>query len=75
MKKVIFILLIILAGCEYNYCDCDYVVYENTPYTDGWVETYRSYWDVSCYDELLDKSVYTDFEGQKWYTEIYIECR
>jgi hypothetical protein len=57
------------------YCDCEYVTYEKNPYTNGWVETYRSYWDASCYNEYLGQSVYTDWDGGKWYTKTYIECK
>ena len=77
MKKLIVLSFILLLGCEYDYsCDCDYFVSESNPLNNHrWTETYRSYWDASCYDELLDQSTYTDYDGGKWYSKTYIECK
>lgn len=74
MRKLIIILFILFTSCE-DECTCFYVTYESNPQNNyKWTETYRSSWDVTCGDELLDSSVYTDSDGKKWYTDTYIEC-
>ena len=77
MKLRIFILLFSLGflSCEDDSCNCDYVEYESNPLNNyEWQETFRSSWDASCEDEFLNESVYTDSDGEKWYSETYVEC-
>ena len=83
MKKLILIsalCLFSLASCEdlgeSLRCDCDYVTYDKDPTTNyQWKETYRSSWDITCGDEFLNESQYTDSDGDIWYSETYIECK
>ena len=77
MKKIILILFgfALFSSCEDSSCDCYYVSYDSDPTNNYvWTETYRSTWDSSCDNEILDQSTYTDFEGQKWYSRTEIQC-
>jgi hypothetical protein len=73
LKKIILISItaFLFSSCEEE-CDCDYVVYDRNP-PAGWVETYRSTWDTTCEDELLDESQFT-FNGYTSYSKTLIEC-
>ena len=63
-------LVIFMSSCEEDeVCNCEYVNYD-----DG-VETYRSSWDASCYNEVLDESVYTYSDGTKSYSRTEIQCK
>lgn len=77
MKKLIIIsTLLFIAGCESFKCDCEYVVYDKDQTTNyRWEEVYRSSWDASCFDEVIDESTYTDSSGNKWYSRTEIECK
>jgi len=77
MKKILYTLLLapffFISSCEES-CDCDYVVYDSDPTNNyTWTETYRSSWDATCEDELMDESTYT-ISGQSWYSRTEIEC-
>jgi len=79
MKEILIILFgcVLLSSCEDSFsCDCDYVTYDSDPTNNYvWTETYRSSWDTTCEDELMDESTYTDSEGQKWYSRTEIDCK
>jgi len=75
MRKIsILILGMALSSCESISCDCEYVVYEKTT-GSSWRETYRSDWDASCGDEVLDRSQFTSWDGSVTYSKTEIECR
>jgi hypothetical protein len=62
------------VSCE-EACDCEYVTYDSDPTNNyNWTETYRSTWDASCEDEILDESTYT-ISGQSWYSRTEIQCK
>ncbi len=69
MVVLAFLVLIFLASCEDNVCNCEYVTYD-----DG-VETYRSTWDASCKNETIDESVFTYSDGTKSYSRTEIQCK
>ena len=77
MKSLITILYLCLfcVSCDlFEPCNCDYVVYDSNPSNNyTWTQSYRSTWDY-CEEETLNESVYTDFEGQNWYSRTEIEC-
>lgn len=74
MKLIILLTALAFMGCG-EICNCDYVVYDSNPTTNyQWRESYRSSWDTSCEDELIDESTYTDNQGDKWYSKTLIEC-
>ena len=76
MKRVILILLAaFLISCEGESCDCDYVVFEKDSPSAQWRETYRSDWTASCGSEVLDNSVYTNWDGSKTYTKREVICK
>jgi hypothetical protein len=68
------VLGVMMSGC--NMCDCQYIKMESNPTTNyQWKETYRSSWDVSCSNENLTESVYTDSQGRKWFSRTKIVCK
>lgn len=77
MKNFIFILFgsFLLVSCGDSLsCDCEYVVYDSDPTNNYvWTESYRSTWDSSCQDEILDESTFT-IDGEPWYSRTEIEC-
>lgn len=78
--KYLALLLLLAVGCTTSVeedCNCTYVQYENNPMTNGvWEETYTSNWDFyPCEVGVLDKSTFTDYEGDTWETKTKIECR
>ena len=71
---IIFLLIAPLTSCEELRCDCEYVTYDSNPTNNyNWTETYRSSWDASCSDELLDESTMT-ISGRRWYSRTEIQC-
>lgn len=77
MKKVLLLsfLLLFIWSCEEETFDCEYVSYDKSPGQSAYAETYRSSWDASCDNELLDESVFTHSDGTKTYSRTVIECK
>ena len=78
MKKLYPLLfmtsLFLFSSCEED-CDCEYVVYDSDPTNNyTWTESYRSTWDTTCEDEVLDESTST-IMGEPWYSRTEIECK
>ena len=74
MVLVVLVLAIGFVSCSEGdlfdvSCDCEYVTYDNG------VETFRSSWDASCDDEVLNTSTYTYSDGSTVTTVTKIECR
>ena len=69
---VTFVFITLMIGCEKE-CDCTY--YSEEKVNNGsWTTTYESKWD-DCKEEDFGTSVYTAYDGDKYYTHTYVKCR